>query len=248
MKKLEEYKKDKLWIENPNSISIRSDILVSKRVIEILGNIENKKIVDLGCGNGKVARWLSQNRAIVSGVDLTNQQIEFARKIESEKNNGIEYLIKDISQKKFSLGTNYDAAIALMVHLYLDEKEFIQSIKNAYKVLKNGGTFIYANIHPCRILLHQEQKGAVLLKREKEINYFEIQQLSSSIISTTNTKSTTNYYNHPLEFVLNTLIETGFKIKMIHESQATKQEIKKYHQILSNENHLPSYLIVRCEK
>lgn len=248
MKKLEEYKKDKLWIENPNSISIRSDLLVSKRVIGILGNVKNKKIVDLGCGNGKVARWLSQNGAIVSGVDLTSQQIEFARKIESEKNNGIQYFVKNISQKKFSIETNYDVAITLMTHLYLDEKEFVQSIKNVYKALQNGGTFIYANIHPCRILLSQEQKGAVLLNRDKEIDYFKIQKLSSSIISTTNAKSITNYYNHPLEFVLNTMIEVGFKIKKIYEPQATKQEIQKYRQILSNENRLPSYLIVQCEK
>ena len=248
MKKLEEYKKDKLWFENPNSISIRSDLLVSKRVIEILGNVRNKKIVDLGCGNGKVARWLSQNGAIVSGVDLTNQQIEFAKKIEGEKNNGIKYFVKDISKQSFSLDEKYDVAIALMTHLYLNEKEFIQSIKNACKALNNGGAFIYANIHPCRILLSQEQKGAILLNRNKEIDYFKIQKLSSSIVSTTNTKSTTNYYNHPLEFVLNTLIEAGFKIKKIHEPQATKQEIKKYNQILSNESHLPSYLIVQCEK
>ncbi|MFZ2484482.1 MAG: methyltransferase domain-containing protein, partial [Minisyncoccia bacterium] len=91
---LEEYEKSKIWQENIDVITLRSDILVSERVIELLDDIKGKKILDAGCGNGKVARKLASQGAIVWGVDKIADQIESAK----EGSQNVEYRRGDISK------------------------------------------------------------------------------------------------------------------------------------------------------
>ena len=98
---LDEYKNDILWKEDPNTIHIRSDLLVSERVVDMLGDVSNKRIIDLGCGNGKVSRWLNKKGAKVTGVDALDDQIDIARQVSSQEDDNINYLIADISDDDF---------------------------------------------------------------------------------------------------------------------------------------------------
>jgi len=241
---LKEYKNDKLWQENLNSIHIRSDLLVSERVLKILGDVKGKKILDLGCGNGKVCRWLAKKGANVTGIDIVNEQIELAKSIEKERKEGIKYYVGDVTDKNLSLAhKKFDIIISLVTALYFDKNQFKNHITLVAKYIKSKGRFIYANIHPCRVLSYLPSKGVELLSPRKNLNYFNIQQLKSKIISVDTTTTTTTYYNHPLAFIINSFLGEGFMIKKIYEPQATKSELKKYKFILINEDKLISYII-----
>ncbi|NOY35661.1 MAG: class I SAM-dependent methyltransferase [bacterium] len=246
---LEEYKKDKLWREDVDGIHIRSDLLVSKRVLKLLGNINAKKILDLGCANGKVSRWLAKRGARVVGVDLTGNLIEMAKEIEKERRQGIEYFLGSALDEKLNLPyKKFDIVLALMLHLYFNEKEFKKSLKTIHGRLAENGKFIYANIHPCRILLSEQMKGAKLVGKREKLNYFKTQRWQTKLLSKSHTTTTTTYYNHPLNFVVNSLVDAGFKIAKIYEPQSTEAEMKKYPELLSKTDKLPSYLIIESYK
>jgi len=86
MQFLEEYKKgNSLWKENIDGIHIRSDLLVSKRVLNILDDVSDKKILDLGCANGKVSRWVAKKGADVTGIDSAENLIKLAKKVEEDR-------------------------------------------------------------------------------------------------------------------------------------------------------------------
>jgi SAM-dependent methyltransferase len=57
----------------------------------LIGNVEGKKILDAGCGNGYLSRLLAEKDAQVTGVDLSRSFIEIARRYEKKKPLGIRY-------------------------------------------------------------------------------------------------------------------------------------------------------------
>jgi len=232
MKLLREYKNKKIWQSNYNSVNLRSDILGTDRIIKILGNIKNKTILDVGCGNGKVARILAEKGAKVVAIDKVKEQIEFAKKITKNKN--IKYFVGDLlSVGKIIADEKFDIVLSAMTHLYLSEKNFKNSFKIISEHLKKNGRFLYLNIHPCRILLSNNK-----------IDYFKTNFLKAKLPTLSGGLFKTSYFNHSLELVLNSILEAGFVIKKIHEPKATKSEIKKYPKLLSVEDKIPSYIII----
>ena len=47
-------------------------------VLGLLGNIKNKKLLDLGCGFGDYAKVYSGLGAKITGIDISGNMIEFA--------------------------------------------------------------------------------------------------------------------------------------------------------------------------
>src|SRR5690348_17056024 len=134
---LEEYKNSDIWKTNLDSIQLRSDILVTNRVVELLGDVSNLKILDAGCGNGKVSRLLSQKKAIVYGVDKVESQIKIAESVNKESQ--IKYFIGDSTGlDNLNLPKDFDIAISLMTFLYLNKEEFLQAAKQIHDHLKEG--------------------------------------------------------------------------------------------------------------
>jgi 2-polyprenyl-3-methyl-5-hydroxy-6-metoxy-1,4-benzoquinol methylase len=80
------------------SEGIVSDKLSLRPVIlNVIGNIKDKNILDLGCGSGKYSIVFAEMGAIVTGVDISKKQIELAQKINPHKN--IDFLQKTTSTK-----------------------------------------------------------------------------------------------------------------------------------------------------
>ncbi|MCM8761235.1 MAG: methyltransferase domain-containing protein, partial [Candidatus Omnitrophica bacterium] len=48
---------------------------------ECMGSLIGKKVLDIGCGTGAHLIWLARNGAIVTGIDISDKRIEFAKSI-----------------------------------------------------------------------------------------------------------------------------------------------------------------------
>ena len=57
--------------------------------IRMLGDVAGKDVVELGCGTAYVSAWLARRGARVTGVDLTAEQLETARRMQAE--HGLEF-------------------------------------------------------------------------------------------------------------------------------------------------------------
>lgn len=232
---LDEYKTHReVWEENYDTVNLRSDVLVSGRVLKLLSDVHGKTILDIGCGNGKVARKLAQGGAKVFAIDVVQEQIEFAKKIEGEKKQGINYFvgnIQELNKIDFPIG-KFDIVISLMTHLYLSEGGFVNSFKIIFDKLGKGGRFIYGNIHPTRIALYEKK------------NYFESQLLKAKLPTLAGKVFSTEFYHHPMDVVINSIVNTGLNIKQIYEPRPDDLEIKKYPTLLDPNDKLPQYLII----
>jgi SAM-dependent methyltransferase len=54
-------------------------------ILRLLGNVEGKRLLDAGCGEGRLARLLAERGAQVSGIDIVPGLVELARSVDSAK-------------------------------------------------------------------------------------------------------------------------------------------------------------------
>lgn len=128
-------------------------------LIEKLHLQPGTKVLDLACGRGRHAVYLNQQGFEVTGVDLSDASITYARKFENSK---LSFFVHDMRQ---TLYLNYfDTIFNLFTSFgYFDnEAENQQVLKAAYDGLKPGGLFIIDYLNSKKVIDH-------MLRRETKI-------------------------------------------------------------------------------
>ena len=123
---------------------------VAEKVVSICGAKKNARILDAGCGIGRISVELAALGMDVTGVDLIQSELDAAR--ESADDEGVPLtLIRDdlrtFSTENHGIG-KFDAAVDLYTSFgYCDtEEEDTQILRSIFDSVKEGGTFILENI------------------------------------------------------------------------------------------------------
>jgi len=109
---------------------------IAKPILTLLSHGKNKTILDLGCGNGALVKYLVQNNYDAFGADASASGIKIASQF-SKSRFALQDLTEDHLPQQFEQ-LNFDTIISTEVieHLY-DPKKFIDFCKDI--LLKNGG-------------------------------------------------------------------------------------------------------------
>ncbi|UMZ10723.1 class I SAM-dependent methyltransferase [Pseudomonas sp. MPFS] len=115
-------------------------------VLELLGDIKGKRVLDYGCGEGTYSRLLkSLGAESVTGFDLEKGMLVQAENIERVSPCGIEY----VSELDVSLNGTFDVVLAVYVLPYANNKDLLMAMcKNMAKLLKPGGKLVALPVHP----------------------------------------------------------------------------------------------------
>ena len=105
-------------------------------------NKEKMNILDLGCGPGLYCEIMAERGHKVTSVDFSRNSIEYARKETMKKCLDIEY----VNQNYLELceENKYDLVMMVFTNIGVlkpHEREIV--IRNVYRALKPGGTFIF---------------------------------------------------------------------------------------------------------
>lgn len=119
---------------------------IDPAIFQILGNVKNKKIIEIGCGNGYFAGLLAKRGAKVTAIDLSIKLLAFAIEREKTKPLGIKYLVRDAANLHGIESNSFDIAVANMSLMDIADAE--GAIKEVSRTLKKSGRFIFSITHP----------------------------------------------------------------------------------------------------
>jgi ubiquinone/menaquinone biosynthesis C-methylase UbiE len=107
---------------------------------KVLGNLKGKRVLDIGCGTGRVIQMLREKGAKVVALDISEEMITAT----SRKFPDIECVVGDSEELPFQ-DESFDIVLGLfwIVHL----ADLRPSFDEVYRVLKKGGRFILSNIN-----------------------------------------------------------------------------------------------------
>lgn len=101
------------------------------------------KVLDLACGQGSVSRALHQSGAQVTGVDLSRQLIQIARK---RSPRAIRYLVGDARRLDSLPGQSFDAAVCILAAQNIDPIKPV--FAECARLLRPGGCLVMVISHP----------------------------------------------------------------------------------------------------
>lgn len=109
-------------------------------ILKMFQDLKGKKVLDLGCGTGRLIRDIRNYGGTVVAADISEEML----KIVEKKYPDVEMVCADAKNLPFNEG-EFDVVVAsfLIVHLKTLEQVFAE----VYRVLKDGGIFIVTNIN-----------------------------------------------------------------------------------------------------
>jgi len=116
-------------------------------VEEALGDLNKKRILDIGCGDGLFSRLLAERGASVVGYDRARQQIAQAQARVGEP--GLDPAFVVATPQTFFHDGTFDAAMSVMVLQFATSPEELAAFfRSASRHLGPGGQFISVVINP----------------------------------------------------------------------------------------------------
>lgn len=108
-------------------------------MLELLGCVQGRRILDLGCGEGRFARMLSRAGAQVTGIDPV---AEFIRHADTQ-NCGAEFIVAEAAAIPSASGS-FDDVVSYLTLVDIEDLE--PAADEIARVLKPGGRFLAATI------------------------------------------------------------------------------------------------------
>jgi ubiquinone/menaquinone biosynthesis C-methylase UbiE len=122
--------------------------LIDPALLARIGSVlPGTRVLDLGCGNGYIARRLARSGARVTGVDRSAELIERARARETAMPLGVVYHQADAAHLTMLADGSFDLGVANMS--LMDIEDASGALRETGRVLAPGGRFVFSISHPC---------------------------------------------------------------------------------------------------
>jgi ubiquinone/menaquinone biosynthesis C-methylase UbiE len=115
--------------------------------LQVVGSVTGLRVLDLGCGNGYLARKLAKQSAKVTGVDSSVRLIELARARENKNPLGITYHATDAANLEMLEDESFDITISNMAMMNIARADV--AIRGASRVLRPEGRLVMSLSHSC---------------------------------------------------------------------------------------------------
>jgi 2-polyprenyl-3-methyl-5-hydroxy-6-metoxy-1,4-benzoquinol methylase len=204
-----------LSLNTPSYLNDAYSIWEYQTLLSNLEKIKNSKIVDIACGGGRISIPLAKKGAKVTGIDITQEMLDFAKK-NAQKNHCSANLtlVKASAWDTRLPSNNFDKVLLLGILEHLPNNFKKKTIKEAYRLCKNNGKiFIVINNKNSFFLSEvkkwkkpfQKKSGyySSLMEPKKITNYLKTLKLETKIVN-----SNLNYsilYHYLNSFDQNTL-------------------------------------------
>jgi len=213
--------------------NIYNALLERPSTMALLGNLQGKNVVDMGCGPGEYTQWfLEQSVNRLTCTDISEDMVALVKRKFSSK---VHAYCQNISQG-LPLEKN-DSADVIVCPLVLHYIEDLTPVfESVCRVLKPGGYMVFSTHHPFADF-----------ERSESGNYFS-RELIEEEWDTVGVPVKVNFYRRSLTEISEAITNSGLLISKISEG-VVDERAKELSE--STYNHLknnPNFIFFRCQK
>lgn len=202
---------------------INANELIEIPIIKsMLPDLKNKKILDLGCGNGTMSKYfIEQGASYVLALDISKNMIEEAK----EKNNDEKITYDVLGMEEISkIKDKFDMVFSSLAFHYIEDFDKLTS--DISNLLNKDGILLFSQEHPT-VLASKLEPG---VDKRIEINnkrYYLLSDYNDNgkRVMPWNNCDVVKYHRN-FEVTINTLINNKLNIMQIKESTASEEAIK----------------------
>ena len=185
--------------------------LAARQILAALGDVTCQRVLDLGCGEGHIARRVHASGGEVTGLDLSSKLLRIAR----ERGAAIEYVHGDAQDLRAFADGAFDLVYSNLA--LMDISDLAATYREVRRVLHPGGRFVFTLVHPCfsppgsDVLRAADGRFvAGLVRRYTEEGFWR-----SNGVGTI--RSTVGAHHRMLSTYVNGLLTTGFRLRALAE-------------------------------
>jgi len=225
--------------------------VIDPTIFRILGEVEGKRILDAGCGNGYLCRLLSKKGAEMVGVDVSTRSIGIAEEIERKERVNIEYNVGSVCSLVMFDDNVFDAVVSNVV--LQDLQDIDRAMKELYRVLKLDGKLVFSIMHPCfsSSPVHGWVRKPRDSDRKEDWLYWKVDRYFDRSVEEWRYFDLPPIYSfhRPLSDYMKALIDDGFTITDFEEPVPADKDIEEHYREFGNEyDRIPWFLIIGAVK
>jgi len=208
--------------------------LLDAPMLEACGDVAGRRVLDCGCGEGRFCRLLAKRGAAYAlGLDLCRPMIDAAEQLRGERE---EYRVADVQDLSFLEGASFDLAVSYLNQC--DLPDFEANNREVFRILRPGGRFVVANVHPMRSSVggwYRDADGRklhVILDR-----YFDEGERRWTMMGVEFTN-----YHRTLQACVDGYRRAGFTLERIVEPTITAEQLEQWPE-LDDELRVPNFIL-----
>ena len=234
------------WASHADTNDYRNFFLMP-RMLEMLGDVSGRRILDLGCGEGGYSRELKRRSANVIGVDGSEMLIRIARERAEAEQLEIQFVCANANALDTIADNSCDVVVAAMS--LMDVEDYPGAVREVRRILSNSGSLFMSITHPCftpRVAEWQrdpdDRHRLLFFKVDR---YFDREVWEDKI--TKDFSAPVLRRHRPLQDYLQVLLQEGFLLRDFSEAEPIAEELTKSPRFRKLER-VPYFLFMRWEK
>ncbi len=211
--------------------------LLDKWMLDAVGDVAGLKVIDLGCGEGRFSRMLSQEGADVTGLDFTERFVEYAQ---ANKAKDETYVLGDMQDLSSIRDASFDLAVSYLS--LVDVPDFQRALRETHRILRPDGRLVVCTLQPMVLAGGCWIKAGNEKLHFKLDNYFDEGErelwMSGGMVFN---------YHRTMSTYVNGFLEAGFRLDGIREPTPSPEQLSHYPQIADNLR-VPEFIIYMLSK
>jgi len=207
--------------------------------LKLLGNVRDKKILEIGCGGGQCSIAFAKEMAKCTGIDISEEQLKFARELAKKNKVSVKFIKGDIQTLKGIKSNDFDIVFSAWALQYVPD--LTKCFKEVYRVLKKKGIFVFSLNHPFNSIFYDK-------KPEIKRSYFKTGKDVEVEIWPDGKKHIFVQYNRKLSDIYQSLMDANFFVEKIIEPLKIRKDYWEKDFPLSMAKLFPSTIIFKTIK
>lgn len=208
---------------------------------ELLPNLQDTHVLDLGCGFGWHCRYArEQGASSVVGIDISENMIQKARELTNDPL--ISYIKTPIEDFAF-LEDQFDVVISSLAFHYIES--FPSICEKIYHALIPSGSFVFSVEHP--IFTSRAEQDWHYDKAGNRLHWPVDDYQIEGIRETSFLNENVLKYHRTTSTYINDVIQAGFVIHAVKESFPSDEMVQSNPE-MEDENRRPMFLMISASK